>query len=314
MKRIVVALGGNAILTDNPSAQAQQAALKSTAESLVDLVKTAKEPVQLIVTHGNGPQVGNLLLQQIDGSSAKNPAMPLDTVGAMTQGEIGFWLADALNNAFAQAGVNKDVTAIVTRTLVDATDPAFKQPTKPIGPFYTANEMHEMVAQHADWTFVEDAGRGYRRVVPSPKPISIVEAPAVSALNSTDQVIIAAGGGGIPVVTQAGRLTGVEAVIDKDFSAAKLAELADADELIILTAVKYVAVNFNQPNEQALGQVSVNQMETYLAEGQFPAGSMKPKVEAAISFVKQTGRPAVITSLDNVKGYLLNGDATIINQ
>lgn len=314
MKRIVVALGGNAILTDNPSAQAQQEALKSTAESLVDLVKTAQEPVQLIVTHGNGPQVGNLLLQQIDGSSAKNPAMPLDTVGAMTQGEIGFWLADALNNAFQQAGVDKDVTALVTRTLVDPDDPAFKQPTKPIGPFYTANEMHEMVEQHADWTFVEDAGRGYRRVVPSPKPISIVEAPAVSALNSTDQVIIAAGGGGIPVVDHDGRYAGVEAVIDKDFSAAKLAELADADELIILTAVKYVAVNFNQPNEKSLGQVSIKEMEDYLADGQFPAGSMKPKVEAAISFVKQTGRPAVITSLDNVKGYLLNGDATIINK
>lgn len=309
-KRIVVALGGNAILTDDPSAEAQQAALQQTAKYLVNFLEMGD--VQLVLTHGNGPQVGNLVLQQLDGSSAKNPAMPLDTVGAMTQGEIGLWLADALNEEIISRGLDQKVATVLTRTVVDANDAAFEQPTKPIGPFYTAEEAKTVRDEHPDWTIVEDAGRGYRRVVPSPKPISIMEADAIRTLAQEGVTLIAAGGGGVPVVRKDNDITGVEAVIDKDFTAAKLAELVEADELVILTAVQYVTKDFKKPTQEDIKQATVAQMQALVDEGQFPAGSMKPKVEAAMSFVTATGRNAVITSLDNIAAYLENGDGTVI--
>ena len=308
-KRIVVALGGNAILTDDPSAEAQQTALQQTAKYLVNFLEMGD--VQLVLTHGNGPQVGNLVLQQLDGSSAKNPAMPLDTVGAMTQGEIGLWLADALNEEIISRGLDQKVATVLTRTVVDANDAAFEQPTKPIGPFYTAEEAKTVRDEHPDWTIVEDAGRGYRRVVPSPKPISIMEADAIRTLAQEGVTLIAAGGG-VPVVRKDNDITGVEAVIDKDFTAAKLAELVDADELVILTAVQYVTKDFKKPTQEDIKQATVAEMQALVDEGQFPAGSMKPKVEAAMSFVTATGRNAVITSLDNIAAYLENGDGTVI--
>jgi len=309
-KRIVVALGGNAILTDDPSAEAQQTALQQTAKYLVNFLEMGD--VQLVLTHGNGPQVGNLVLQQLDGSSAKNPAMPLDTVGAMTQGEIGLWLADALNEEIISRGLDQKVATVLTRTVVDANDAAFEQPGKPIGPFYTAEEAKTVRDEHPDWTIVEDAGRGYRRVVPSPKPISIMEADAIRTLAQEGVTLIAAGGGGVPVVRKDNDITGVEAVIDKDFTAAKLAELVDADELVILTAVQYVTKDFKKPTQEDIKQATVAEMQALVDEGQFPAGSMKPKVEAAMSFVTATGRNAVITSLDNIAAYLENGDGTVI--
>lgn len=309
-KRIVVALGGNAILTDDPSAEAQQTALQQTAKYLVNFLEMGD--VQLVLTHGNGPQVGNLVLQQLDGSSAKNPAMPLDTVGAMTQGEIGLWLADALNEEIISRGLDQKVATVLTRTVVDANDAALEQPTKPIGPFYTAEEAKTVRDEHPDWTIVEDAGRGYRRVVPSPKPISIMEADAIRTLAQEGVTLIAAGGGGVPVVRKDNDITGVEAVIDKDFTAAKLAELVDADELVILTAVQYVTKDFTKPTQEDIKQATVAEMQALVDEGQFPAGSMKPKVEAAMSFVTATGRNAVITSLDNIATYLENGDGTVI--
>ena len=309
-KRIVVALGGNAILTDDPSAEAQKTALQQTAKYLVNFLEMGD--VQLVLTHGNGPQVGNLVLQQLDGSSAKNPAMPLDTVGAMTQGEIGLWLADALNEEIISRGLDQKVATVLTRTVVDANDAAFEQPTKPIGPFYTAEEAKTVRDEHPDWTIVEDAGRGYRRVVPSPKPISIMEADAIRTLAQEGVTLIAAGGGGVPVVRKDNDITGVEAVIDKDFTAAKLAELVDADELVILTAVQYVTKDFTKPTQEDIKQATVAEMQALVDEGQFPAGSMKPKVEAAMSFVTATGRNAVITSLDNIAAYLENGDGTVI--
>lgn len=309
-KRIVVALGGNAILTDDPSAEAQQTALQQTAKYLVNFLEMGD--VQLVLTHGNGPQVGNLVLQQLDGSSAKNPAMPLDTVGAMTQGEIGLWLADVLNEEIISRGLDQKVATVLTRTVVDANDAAFEQPTKPIGPFYTAEEAKTVRDEHPDWTIVEDAGRGYRRVVPSPKPISIMEADAIRTLAQEGVTLIAAGGGGVPVVRKDNDITGVEAVIDKDFTAAKLAELVDADELVILTAVQYVTKDFKKPTQEDIKQATVAEMQALVDEGQFPAGSMKPKVEAAMSFVTATGRNAVITSLDNIAAYLENGDGTVI--
>ena len=309
-KRIVVALGGNAILTDDPSAEAQQTALQQTAKYLVNFLEMGD--VQLVLTHGNGPQVGNLVLQQLDGSSAKNPAMPLDTVGAMTQGEIGLWLADALTEEIISRGLDQKVATVLTRTVVDANDAAFEQPTKPIGPFYTAEEAKTVRDEHPDWTIVEDAGRGYRRVVPSPKPISIMEADAIRTLAQEGVTLIAAGVGGVPVVRKDNDITGVEAVIDKDFTAAKLAELVDADELVILTAVQYVTKDFTKPTQEDIKQATVAEMQALVDEGQFPAGSMKPKVEAAMSFVTATGRNAVITSLDNIAAYLENGDGTVI--
>ncbi|MFV0555870.1 MAG: carbamate kinase [Lactovum sp.] len=308
-KRYVVALGGNAILTDDPTAKAQQEALKVTASQLVALIKAGHE---LIITHGNGPQVGNLLLQQVEADSEKNPAMPLDTVGAMTQGEIGFWMVSALTEELNKSGIKKSVAAVVTRTVVDKADKAFSAPTKPIGPFYSAEELELEKSNHEDWTFVEDAGRGFRRVVPSPIPTQIVESEVIEQLVDNGVLLVAAGGGGIPVVETEIGYDGVEAVIDKDFSAAKLAELVKADEFIILTAVDNVFVNYNKPDQKKLEKVSKSEMKDYLAEEQFAAGSMKPKVEAALSFVERTGRAATITSLDNLENFLATGSGTVI--
>ena len=311
-RRIVVALGGNAILTNDPTAEAQEQALNVTAKQLMPL---ALEPdVELVVTHGNGPQVGNLLLQQLGSDSEKNPAMPLDTAVAMTQGQIGYWMTQAFTKALLDEGVNDvPVAAVVTRVVVCEDDPAFENPTKPIGPFYDEEAMKVQQEEYPDWVFVEDSGRGYRRVVPSPKPVRIVEAEAVKPLIDADVLTAVSGGGGIPVIeNEDGTYTGVEAVIDKDFSAAKLAELVEADELIILTAVDNVYVNFNKPEQKKLERITMSEIQEYVEQGQFAAGSMGPKVQAAMSFVERTGRPAIITSLDNLPDFLENGTGTII--
>lgn len=310
-KRIVVALGGNAILTNDPTAQAQAAALEKTAEQLMPLIKG--NDVEMVITHGNGPQVGNLLLQQLKSNSSKNPAMPIDTAVAMTQGEIGFWMGQAFTKALANNGMAEvPFVSVVTRTVVDGEDSAFKNPTKPIGPFYDSKEAKEIQTQYPDWKIVEDAGRGYRRVVPSPLPLRIVEAEAIKPLLDAAVLVTVSGGGGIPVVEDEKGYHGVEAVIDKDFSAAKLAELVEADELVIFTSVGDVFLNFGKPNQQALGIVPVNEMHQYLDEQQFAAGSMKPKVAAAVSFVEKTGKIATITSLDNVDNFVKNGSGTRI--
>ena len=233
-ERIVVALGGNAILSKDASAKAQQHAVMQTCESLVEFVKSDKD---LIITHGNGPQVGNLLLQQAAADSEKNPALPLDTCGAMTEGSIGYWFQNAMKEVMLKNGINKQVVTLITQTIVDQNDPAFSDPTKPIGPFYTEDEVPSLQKEHPDWVIVEDAGRGYRRVVPSPKPVEINEYPAIEAISKAGVIPIVAGGGGIPVVKDGDKLIGKEAVIDKDFGASKIAQLVDADKLIILTSV-----------------------------------------------------------------------------
>lgn len=309
-KRIVVALGGNAILTNDPSAKAQQQALFKTAQQLVEFLN--EKDNQLVITHGNGPQVGNLLLQQINSDSIKNPAMPLDTVGGMTQGELGFWLSNALDKALMEKQIDSQVATIVTRTVVDSKDEAFLKPTKPIGPFYLHEDLADIYKKNPDWQMIEDSGRGYRRVVSSPKPINIVEANVIKKIVNSGVTLIAAGGGGIPVLIKNHEYVGVEAVIDKDFSAAKLAELVEADELIILTAVSNVYIHFNQPEEQKLGKLDLTTIKKYLDAGEFAVGSMKPKVQAAISFVEKTGKKAVITSLDNVENYINYEAGTII--
>lgn len=310
-RRILVALGGNAILAQNASAQAQQQALRTTARSLVELVKNGDE---LILSHGNGPQVGNLLLQQAAGSTDTNPAMPIDTAVAMTQGSIGYWLQNAMDAELQRNQLPQMVATVITQVEVAASDPAFNQPTKPIGPFYDAAGMAEQKALHPEYQFKEDAGRGYRRVVPSPKPINVVEAETVETLVNHHIIPVAVGGGGVPVVSSEYGLVGQEAVIDKDFASAKLAEQIHADRLLILTAVDHVFVNFNQPDQRPLKRVTVRELETFIRNNQFAAGSMLPKVQAAMEFVRNggAGTEAVITSLANVGGYLQTGDATIV--
>lgn len=310
-KKIVVALGGNAILSTDPSAKAQQEALESTAKYLVELIKQGN---QLVISHGNGPQVGNLLLQQSEADSETNPAMPLDTCVAMTQGSIGYWLQNAMKKALAGSNLEREVASLVTQVVVDKEDSAFTNPTKPIGPFISQEAAEERMETSGE-QYVEDAGRGYRKVVASPKPIDILEASIIKKLVEQDVITVSAGGGGIPVVETEAGYQGIEAVIDKDFSSAKLAELLDADFLLILTGVDHVYVNYNQPDQQKLENVTVEEMTQWIQEEQFAPGSMLPKVEAAIQFVenKPEGK-AVITSLENVKAYFEGGSATVITK
>ena len=311
-QKIVVALGGNAILSTDPSAQAQEAALVETARYLVKLIQNGDE---LIITHGNGPQVGNLLLQHLKANSEKNPAFPLDSLVAMTEGSIGFWLQNALENALVDANIEKSVASVVTQVIVDKDDPAFAYPSKPIGPFYSEEEA-KAESEKTGATFKEDAGRGWRKVVASPKPIGIKEINSIRTLLNDGQIVIAAGGGGIPVIeNENGYLDGVEAVIDKDFASQLLAELVEADVFIVLTGVDYVYINYNKPNQERLERVTVSQLQEYIKQGQFAPGSMLPKVEAAIDFV--TNHPAgkaAITSLSNLGALIESESGTIIVQ
>jgi carbamate kinase len=296
-KKIVVALGGNAILTDDPTALGQQKVLKETAEKLVALVKQGHE---LVISHGNGPQVGNLLNQQMNADTEINPALPLDSCVAMTQGSIGFWLQNAMNEALKEENIDKQTASIITQCLVDKDDPAFMNPTKPVGPFLTEEEA-KTVAEKDGSVYIEDAGRGWRKVVASPKPLEIIEYPIVENLVKNGFITISAGGGGIPVIKTEEGIKGVEAVIDKDFAAAKLAELVKADYLIILTGVDYVFINYGKENQKKLEDVTLTELKEYINQNQFAAGSMLPKVEAVVNFLENSpNAKAVITSLDNI--------------
>lgn len=296
-KRIVIALGGNAILTKDPSAKAQLEALKMTSRLIVPLIEAGHE---VIITHGNGPQVGNLLLQQEAANSEGNPAMPLDTCVAMTQGSIGYWTMMAMRSELKRAGIKKKVSVLATTCTVDADDPAFKNPTKPIGPFLTKERAEELAAQDGN-TYIEDAGRGWRRVVPSPKPAALPGSDGIKALVDAGLVVICVGGGGIPVIENDHEVYGVEGVIDKDLTAELIAESIEADELIICTGVDNVYVDYNKPTQRALSKVSIPELETYIAEGQFPKGSMLPKIEGCMKFVQSSpGRTAIITSLEQL--------------
>ncbi|MFL2134587.1 carbamate kinase [Desemzia sp. FAM 24101] len=308
-RKIVIALGGNAILSEDASAKAQQEALKNTAEYLVQFIENGDD---IIISHGNGPQVGNLLLQQEAANSEKNPAMPLDTCVAMTQGSIGYWLQNAMNQVLSEHHLDKEVISVVTQVVVDENDRAFENPSKPIGPFMSQQEA-EKEMQKSGAVFKEDAGRGWRKVVPSPTPISIKEHKVIDQLVKSGVVTITVGGGGIPVIQRGNSVEGVEAVIDKDFASQKLAELVQADLLVILTGVDNVYINFNQPDQKKLEEVSINEMKQYMKENQFATGSMLPKVQAAIQFVDQYPEgKAIITSLENISGVLTEQGGTII--
>ncbi|MBO0473173.1 carbamate kinase [Enterococcus ureasiticus] len=292
---IVIALGGNAILSTDASSKAQQQALTYTAKQLIKLIKKG---YQLVISHGNGPQVGNLLIQQQAADSKENPAMPLDTCVAMTQGSIGYWLENALAKELEDAGVKKEIATLVTQVIVSENDPAFENPTKPIGPFLT-KEAAQAIMSESNSLFKEDAGRGWRKVVPSPKPLSIQEHQVIKTLIEQDIITIC---GGIPVTGN--KLIGVEAVIDKDFSSEKIAELTDANLFVILTGVENVAINFGKENEQQLKQVNIKELEEYIKQGQFEPGSMLPKVEAAIQYVKaKPANKAIITSLEKLSDF-----------
>ncbi|HBS93474.1 MAG TPA: carbamate kinase [Firmicutes bacterium] len=307
-KRVVVALGGNAILQPKQegTAEVQFENVISTCIQLADLIKAG---YQLVITHGNGPQVGNILLQNEEAKD-KIPPMPLDICGSQTQGFIGYMIQQAMNNLLPQ----RNVGTILTQVLVDAGDGAFQNPTKPIGPFYTKEQAEQLIAQKG-YTMVEDSGRGWRRVVPSPDPKAIIEKELIQALLERDAIVIAAGGGGIPVIKDSqGKLRGIEAVIDKDLAGARLAGDVDADILLILTDVEAVAVNWGKPDQRFLHRLSLQEARELMAQGQFKAGSMGPKVEAAIRFVEQGGEKAIIVSLNKAAAALDGHAGTIISK
>ena len=296
-KRIVIALGGNAL---GNSLAEQKVAVRGAAQAIADLIEQGHE---VVIAHGNGPQVGalTLALEAAGKTEAKTEHFPLQVCIAMTQGYIGADLQNILREELMDRGIAKPVVTIVTQTLVDGADPAFQKPTKPIGAFYSEAEAREMEAQ--GYPMKEDAGRGYRRVVASPRPIGIVERDTVEALLKAGQVPIAVGGGGVPVKQTAGNhLEGVPAVVDKDFASAKLAELIGADTLIILTAVEKACLNFNTPEEQGLDQLTPEEAAKYIAEGHFAPGSMLPKMEASLLFAQSgPNRRALITLLSKAK-------------
>ncbi|MEC0752761.1 carbamate kinase [Bacillus haynesii] len=312
-RKIVVALGGNAIQTGDASAEAQKRALEETAMYLADMIDSGAE---LIITHGNGPQVGNLMIQQKEADSPKTPAMPLETCVSMTQGMIGYWLQNALDRALHAKGKDGHAATVITRVAVRGDDEAFRNPTKPIGPFYSEAEAKELMNnRNGGLVFKEDAGRGWRRVVPSPAPVSILEHDVINDLVEHGHIVIAAGGGGVPVIENGDAVSGIDAVIDKDFAACKLAELVQADELVILTGVDYVAVDYLKPTERALKRVTTEELKGYIKEKQFAEGSMLPKVKAAIQFAEaKKGNKTVITSLKSAKDALEGNAGTIVVQ
>ena len=309
-ERIVIALGGNALQSGDtePTAEAQLEVVKKTCEQIAEISRRGYE---MAVVHGNGPQVGRILLAS---ETAKDtvPPMPFDVCGAMSQGYIGYHIQQALKYALNARNRNYPVVSLTTQVIVDRRDPAFRNPTKPIGPFYTAEEAGKL-EQEKGYVMREDAGRGWRRVVPSPLPQKIVEIGAVRLLWD-HAIVIPCGGGGVPVVENPdGRLEGVAAVIDKDFAAELLAEQVDADALLILTEVEKVAIRFGKPDQEDLGHLNLAEAARYAEEGQFGVGSMLPKVEAAMKFVRNNpGRKAIITSLDKCLDALDGKTGTVI--
>ncbi len=309
-KRIVLALGGNAL---GDTLDEQMKAVQTTAKAIAGLIEAGNE---VVIAHGNGPQVGmiNLAMESAAKTEARTPYIPMSVCVAMSQGYIGYDLQNALREELLDRNLNIPVASIITQTLVDANDPAFQNPTKPIGSFYTKEEADEMAKR--GYEMKEDAGRGFRRVVASPKPIDIVEKETVQAMLKAGQVVIAVGGGGIPVRCEKGnRLDGCSAVVDKDFASAKLAEIIDADYLIILTAVEKVAVNFRKPDEKWLDTLNLEEAKQYIGEGQFAPGSMLPKVEAAMEFAASApGRKALITLLEKAQEGIDGKTGTVISQ
>ena len=308
MAKVVVALGGNAL---GKSPEEQLKLVKNTASSLIGLIDAGN---QVVISHGNGPQVGAINLgMNFAAENGKTAAFPFPECGAMSQGYIGYHLQQSLQNELHRRWMNKNVATVVTQIAVDPKDPAFQNPSKPVGDFYT-KEQAEQIEKEKGYTFKEDAGRGYRQVVPSPLPQKIMELNSIKTLIEAGDLVIAGGGGGVPVIMTDDGLQGVPAVIDKDRSSALLADKIDADTLIILTAVDYVFVNYGKPDEKALKTLNVAEAQKYMDEKQFAAGSMLPKIEACLSFVEgHPERKALITSLNGLDDALVGKVGTVIS-
>lgn len=299
---VIVAIGGNSLVRENgrDTVQDQYEAVCETAINIADMVE---EGFNVVVTHGNGPQVGfGLRRSEIANEEVGMPIVPLVNCGADTQGGIGYQIQQALTNEFSNRGLNKKVATVITQVEVSIDDPNFKNPTKPVGSFFTLEQAEEMKKEHPDWTFIEDSGRGYRRVVPSPKPIDIVEKEAIKTLINAGFVVIAVGGGGIPVIKKGNNTyEGIDAVIDKDFATSLLAEQVKAETLIITTGVSRVCINFGRPNQKALEKITFEETKQYILENHFAPGSMLPKIEASLRFLESNGSRVIITNPESLK-------------
>lgn len=304
MSKILIALGGNA-LGKNPSEQLEL--VKRVSSIIVSLVEMGNE---IVITHGNGPQVGMINLA-FDNNNSLGFSMPFAECNAMSEGYIGYHLQQSITNELKKRSINKSCVSVITQVIVDKNDKAFLEPTKPIGNFYTKEESERLSLEN-NYIYKEDAGRGYRRVVASPEPIDIVEKESINSLINAGNIVIAVGGGGIPVINDNGILTGVDAVIDKDLSSSLLARLIDFDMLLILTNVEKVCLNYNKDNEIGLDTLSVDDALRYIDDKEFAKGSMLPKIKACISFVKQTNKQAIITSLLSAKDALEGKTGTLI--
>ncbi len=309
-KIALIAFGGNAILPESQKGlQSQQ--LKNAQKAARLMIHVVKKGYDLIIVHGNGPQVGNLLIQ-MEESINKIPPFSLEICDAMTEGSMGFMLEKSIINELRKNSIDKEVATLITQVVVDREDPAFENPTKPIGPFYSQYRA-SMLKRQKNWKMIEDAGRGYRKVVPSPKPIDVVAKKVIHDLVCAGKIIIAAGGGGIPVIINGnGLFQGVEAVIDKDYTASLIAKEVKADLFIILTNVPRVYLNYDQPEREPIAAMTVDEAQRYLEEGQFPSGSMGPKIEAAVEYIQSGGEEVLITSASHLKASLVNRSGTKI--
>ena len=316
MKTAVIALGGNALLKpeDRGTYEEQMRNVRESAKHLASIISMGYD---VIFTHGNGPQVGNILLQNEIASKKGIPEMPLDVCVAESQGLIGYMIQQALTNELRKRGIKRAVTSLIVQVVVDEKDSAFDNPTKPIGPFYTEEEARILIEKRG-WAMREDSARGgWRRVVPSPRPVDIVEKEAIKRMifgKTPGEIIIANGGGGIPVIEKNGEYRGVDAVIDKDRASALLASLIGEKLFIILTAVENVYVNYGKKDEMALGKVTLDEIKGYHMEGQFPAGSMGPKIESSIEFLENGGEEVIITSPENLENAIRHGKGTHITK
>lgn len=311
-KLAFIAIGGNSLVKskEHQTVEDQHQAIRETVQHVIDLIS---QGYQILISHGNGPQVGFIMRRsEVARQATGLHLVPLVNVVADTQGSIGYQIQQAVNNELATQGIAGQCVTIVTQVVVDKDDPAFGAPAKPVGEFFQEDQLEDIRSEYPDWSLIEDAGRGYRRVVPSPAPCEIVEKPVIESLLEAGYHVIAAGGGGIPVVRNGEDLEGVDAVIDKDLASSLLAGQLRADLLIISTAVKQVALNFGKPAEQLIGTMTVSEAEAYIEQDHFAPGSMLPKIQAALKFLKAGGKEVIITSPEFIKEAVLSGSGTHI--
>ncbi len=310
-KKAVLALGGNAIIQAGQKGTITEQ-FKNTRDSLGGVVELIRQGYQLAISHGNGPQVGNMLIQHNAGIQKGVAPLPLGVLVAATEGTMGYMIEQSLQNKLIKEGISNRVVTINSQVVVSEDDPSMQNPTKPVGPFYTEEEAKTLEAEFG-WHITEDAGRGWRQVVASPKPIDIIPADTIKQLVEDNQIVIACGGGGIPVIREKdGTLDGIDAVIDKDFASALLAEKIGAEFLVILTGVDKVAINFGKPDQKELDELTVEDAQKYYDEGQFPKGSMGPKILAAISFIRNGGKKVIITSIERIVDAFAGTTGTVI--